>query len=205
MTRDCRLRLSLGPRAQRHGREGSRHGGAQRTSPGNRWATPPPRAAPGERGPDPKRGSCHSCCRGSRAAQPTVRPVLHPQRVRGLSSECAGWRRGGGAATPLSRRGRRPHRPDAPLAPRPRFTQAQAAQRPPVSTRRAGTPREARWPFFTLALLHLGHSVIREPQARDAEPEQLQEPGREPQQREYSSTLPPLQGLSLGVQKNITK
>ncbi|ERE85775.1 hypothetical protein H671_2g5008 [Cricetulus griseus] len=75
------------------------------------------------------RGSCHNCCRGSRAAQPTLRPAyLHP--VRRPGSECAGFRRGGGAATPLSRRGRRP-RPDAPLAPWPRLTKAQDSQRPP--------------------------------------------------------------------------
>lgn len=87
--------------------------------PGACSAAPPPRAArgppPGDRGSDPMRGSCHSCCRGSRAAQPTVRPASL-RCVRRPGSECAGFRRGGGAATPLSPRGRRP-RPDAPLVP----------------------------------------------------------------------------------------
>lgn len=89
--------------------------------------------------------------------------------VRPPGSECAGFRRGGGsggggAATPLSRRGRRP-RPDAPLAPGPRLTQAQAAQRPPVSARRGGDTR-GRALTLHLGLCEIGGGVL---QTRNAE------------------------------------
>lgn len=132
-----------------------------------------------------------SADRASRAA-PTTRPPAE-LRVRWLEAR--------------RRRGHSPLPAGAATSPPGRAPRSPAAVHP--GTGRTAPPGEHPAGGDTqgsaLALLHLGHSVIREPQARDAEPGQLQEPGREPQQREYSSTLPPLQGLSLGVQKNITK
>lgn len=181
MTWDCRLLLSLGPRAQRHGREGSRHRGAQRTSPGNRSAS--------------------ACCSLAAAWGTQVRPDagLVSQLLPGIPRRSAD--RVSRAPTPrppaglrvrwLEERRRRGHSPlpaGAATSPPGRAPRSPAAVRPgagrtaPPGEHPAGGDIQGSAPA-----LHLGHCIIRELQTRDVEPDSCKGLGANPSEENIPS------------------